>query len=150
MTDENNIKTTAEELKKLLDSQNLIGKYIETEDKLLIPIMKMGFSVGAGEKFGQEAGGNASGAIAGVEPVSMVVITKGVEGIEGIRVLDLSKGTSINKAITDLGLVISDVIKDLTNKDKTKVVDIKDANTDEKNLNEEKKESVKVNLDNQN
>ena len=95
MTDENNIKTTAEELKKLLDSQNLIGKYIETEDKLLIPIMKMGFSVGAGEKFGQEAGGNASGAIAGVEPVSMVVITKGVEGIEGIRVLDLSKGTSI-------------------------------------------------------
>lgn len=112
--------------------------------------MKMGFSVGAGEKFGQEAGGNASGAIAGVEPVSMVVITKGVEGIEGIRVLDLSKGTSINKAITDLGLVISDVIKDLTNKDKTKVVDIKDANTDEKNLNEEKKESIKVNLDNQN
>ena len=85
MTDENNIKTTAEELKKLLDSQNLIGKYIETEDKLLIPIMKMGFSVGAGEKFGQEAGGNASGAIAGVEPVSMVVITKGVEGIEGIK-----------------------------------------------------------------
>ena len=30
---------------------------------------------------------------------------------EGVRVLDLSKGTETNKALSDLGLIVSDLIK---------------------------------------
>ena len=48
---------------------------------------------------------------AGIEPVSMVVITKGVSGIEGIRNINLTEGNEVNKAISDLGLIIGDLIK---------------------------------------
>lgn len=40
MTD--NIKTTVEELHKLINVDNIIGTPIETEDKILIPVMRMG------------------------------------------------------------------------------------------------------------
>ncbi len=149
MTNENNVKNTVEELKKLLNSQSAIGEPIETEDKIIIPIMRMGFGFSAAEGFGQKLGGNGSAGAAGVEPVSMVVITKGMEGIEGIRVLNLSKGTATNKALTDLGLVITDVIKDFrTNKSSDKVVDVQDADINEKTEPKEpEKETVKINID---
>ena len=104
MTNENNVKNTVEELKKLLNSQSAIGEPIETEDKIIIPIMRMGFGFSAAEGFGQKLGGNGAAGAAGVEPVSMLDITKGMEGIDGIRVLNLSKGTATNKALTDLGV----------------------------------------------
>ena len=37
-----NIKTTVEELRKLINVDNVIGSPIETEDKILIPVMRMG------------------------------------------------------------------------------------------------------------
>ncbi len=39
---ENNIRTTVEELRKLISVDNVIGNPIETEDKILIPVMRMG------------------------------------------------------------------------------------------------------------
>ena len=36
----NNIKTTVEELRKLISVDNVIGTPIETEDKILIPVWK--------------------------------------------------------------------------------------------------------------
>ena len=45
----NNIKTTVEELRKLINVDNVIGTPIETEDKVLIPVIKMGVGFGAGE-----------------------------------------------------------------------------------------------------
>ena len=41
----------------------------------------------------------------------MVVITKGASGIEGIRNINLTEGNEVNKAISDLGLIIGDLIK---------------------------------------
>ena len=106
-----NIKTTVEELRKLINVDNVIGTPIETEDKLLIPVMRMGVGFGAGENILGKEGSDAAGAGAGVEPISMVLIPKKGNDAEGVRVLDLSKGTETNKALSDLGLMITDLVK---------------------------------------
>ena len=106
-----NIRTTVEELRKLISVDNVIGTPIETEDKILIPVLRVGVGFGVGENvFGKE-GGSAAGAGAGVEPISMVLIPKKGNDAEGVRVLDLSKGTETNKALSDLGLIVSDLVK---------------------------------------
>lgn len=118
MEDENPIKTTVEELRKLLEIKNFVGEAITTEDKLLIPVMKMGMAFGTGMGTGKGPDGSSSGkgsgagAIAGVEPVSMVVVTKGVNGPEGIRVLNLTSGSQLSKAIGEVGTVLTDVMKE--------------------------------------
>ncbi len=108
-----NIKTTVEELRKLISVENVIGKPIETEDKVLIPVMKMGVGFGAGENILGGEGSDVAGAGAGVEPISMVMIPKKGNDAEGVRVLDLSKGTETNKAISDIGLIIGDIVKNI-------------------------------------
>ncbi|WP_405268947.1 GerW family sporulation protein [Methanobrevibacter sp.] len=109
-----NIRTTVEELRKLINVENVIGNPIETEDKLLIPVMRMGVGFGAGSNIMGKDGSDAAGAGAGVEPISMVLIPKKGNDAEGVRVLDLSKGNETNKALSDLGLIISDLIKSYT------------------------------------
>ena len=109
MTD--NIKKSVEELRKLINVENVIGTPIETEDKILIPVIKIGVGFGAGESLLGNDGNNLIGAGAGVEPISMVLIPKKGNTAEGVRVLDLSKGTETNKALSDLGLIVSDLIK---------------------------------------
>ncbi len=106
-----NIKTTVEELHKLINVDNVIGAPIETDDKVLIPVMRMGVGFGVGENLMGREGSDAAGAGAGVEPISMVMIPKKGNDAEGVRVLDLSKGTETNKALSDLGLIITDLIK---------------------------------------
>ena len=104
------IKTTVEELRKLVNIQNFIGEPIEVEDKVIIPVSKVGVAFGVGENKSKKVLGGAAGG-AGIEPVSMVVITKGASGIEGIRNINLTEGNEVNKAISDLGLIIGDLIK---------------------------------------
>ena len=106
-----NIKTTVEELRKLINVDNVIGSPIETEDKILIPVMRMGVGFGAGESILGNEGNDVAGAAAGVEPITMVMIPKKGNNAEGVRVLDLSKGTETNKALSDLGLIITDLVK---------------------------------------
>ncbi|MBQ2832845.1 GerW family sporulation protein [Methanobrevibacter sp.] len=107
----NNIKITVEELRKLINVDNVIGSPIETEDKILVPVMRMGVGFGIGENLLGKEGSDAAGAGAGVEPISMVMIPKKGNSAEGVRVLDLSKGSDANKALSDLGLIITDLIK---------------------------------------
>ena len=106
-----NIKTTVEELRKLINVDNVIGTPIETEDKILIPGIKMGVGFGAGESLLGNDGTDVMGAGAGVEPISMVMIPKRGNTADGVRVLDLSKGSEANKALSDLGLIITDLVK---------------------------------------
>ncbi len=109
MTD--NIKTTVAELHKLINIDNVIGKPIETEDKILIPVMRMGVGFGGGENLIGKEDSGVAGAGAGMEPISMVMIPKKGNDAEGVRVLDLSKGTETNKALADLGLIVTDIVK---------------------------------------
>ena len=42
------IKTTVEEIRKVLNIENVIGETIETDEFLLIPVTRMGMGFGAG------------------------------------------------------------------------------------------------------
>ena len=110
-----NIKTSVEELRKLISINNVIGEPIETEDKIIIPVMRMGVGFGAGENMFGNEDADVVGAGAGVEPISMVLIPKKGNNAEGVRVLDLSKGNTTNKALSDLGLMIGDIVKKYLN-----------------------------------
>ena len=112
MVEETPIKTTVEELRKLIHISNYIGEPIESEDKILIPVSKAAVGFGIGEqKAGQEI--TATGAGVSVEPVTMVVVSKGNSGADGIRTINLSKGNSTNKTLNELGLILTDVLKDV-------------------------------------
>ncbi|WP_296870658.1 GerW family sporulation protein [uncultured Methanobrevibacter sp.] len=112
MVEEAPIKTTVEELRKLIHISNYIGEPIESEDKILIPVSKAAVGFGIGEqKAGQEI--TATGAGVSVEPVTMVVVSKGNSGADGIRTINLSKGNSTNKTLNELGLILTDVLKDV-------------------------------------
>ena len=112
MVEETPIKTTVEELRKLIHISNYIGEPIESEDKILIPVSKAAVGFGIGEqKAGQEI--TATGAGVSVEPVTMVVVSKGNSGADGIRTINLSKGNSTNKTLNELGLILTDILKDV-------------------------------------
>jgi uncharacterized spore protein YtfJ len=117
MSAESHIKTTVEELLKVLATENVIGEPIEMDDKTLIPVTKigMGFGAGTGEGKGEKGeggkGGGAGGG-AGVEPIALVVILKGVKGPEGIKVLSLSAPNPIAKAISEITPAILDKLNE--------------------------------------
>ena len=73
--------------------------------------MRMGVAFGVGENVLGQSNNDVAGAGAGVEPISMVMLPKRGNNAEGVRVLDLSKGTETNKALSDLGLIITDLVK---------------------------------------
>ena len=101
------IKTTVEEIGKILKIENVVGKAIETDELLMIPITKMGMGFGAGmaEGKGMEnmggAGAGAGGA-AGSEPVAVVVVHKGVSGPEGVKVMSLKAPDHLSRAIGEI------------------------------------------------
>ena len=112
MIEEAPIKTTVEELRKLIHISNYVGEPIESEDKILIPVTKAAIGFGIGEqKAGQQI--TATGAGVSVEPVTMVVVSKGNSGADGIRTINLSKGNSTNKTLNELGLILTDILKDV-------------------------------------
>ena len=78
----------------------------------MIPVSKAAVGFGIGEqKAGQEI--TATGAGVSVEPVTMVVVSKGNSGADGIRTINLSKGNSTNKTLNELGLILTDILKDV-------------------------------------
>jgi uncharacterized spore protein YtfJ len=117
MSAEDQIKTTIEELLKVLATKNIIGEPIEMDDKTLIPVTRigMGFGAGIGEGKGEKGeggkGGGAGGG-AGVDPVALIVILKGVPGPEGVKVLSLAAPNPIAKAIGEITPAIMDKLKE--------------------------------------
>lgn len=122
---EDPIKTTVEELLKVLATENVIGEVIETEDKVLVPVTKMGLAFGAGMGEGSGPGGEsggkgaASGGGAGIEPIAIVVVFKGVSGPNGVKVLPLSAPGPIARTVGEIGAVVMDVIKEQRKSTKT-------------------------------
>ena len=90
------IKTTLDEHLMALLAKSIIGEPIEIEDKIIIPITKMGMGFGIdigqiGLDAGQEdlTGCKASGGV-GIFPVAVVVVFKGISGPGGVKVVALS------------------------------------------------------------
>ena len=157
MIDEKPIKTTVEELRKLIHISNYVGEPIESEDKILIPVTKATVGFGIGEQKTDQTVA-ATGAGVSVEPVTMVVVSKGNTGVEGIRTINLSKGNSTNKALNEVGLILTDLIKEIIpsknkddnciNVDDVTEVEIQDGEINEKveDIVEEMEEEIEEKL----
>ncbi len=112
---EDPIKTTVEELRKVLNIENVIGEVIESEDKIMIPVTRMGMAFGAGMGDGKGSANEgfsagASGGGAGIEPVAMVVVFKGQSGPEGVKVLPLKNPDPLSRAIGEVSTAIVEVM----------------------------------------
>ena len=112
MIEEAPIKATVEELRKLIHISNYVGEPIESEDKILIPVTKAAVGFGIGEQKTDKSLA-ATGAGVSVEPVTMVVVSKGNNGVDGIRTINLTKGNSTNKTLNEVGLILTDILKDI-------------------------------------
>ncbi len=101
------ISTTVDELLKVLATDNVIGETMEIEDKVIIPITKVGLMFGTGSGMGsmgsQKAGGHGAGGGAGIEPLSVIVAFKNIKGPEGVQVLSVRGMGPVAKIITDVG-----------------------------------------------
>ncbi len=114
------IKTTVEEIRKVLNIENVVGEVIESDDKILIPVTRMGMGFGAGMGQGKggsesqgsgEGAGAAAGGAAGIEPIAMIVVFKGVAGPEGVKVLTLSSNP-IAQALGEVGSAAMEMMKE--------------------------------------
>ena len=93
---EDPIKTTVEEIRKVLNIDNVVGKPIETDELLMIPVTKMGMGFGAGMGEGSmdtnTLKSEGSGGAAGLDPTVLVVIEKNMEGSGKIKVMPFKSG----------------------------------------------------------
>jgi len=104
----NLVKTTVDELLKVLATDNVIGETMEVEDKVIIPLTKIGLAFGSGSGMGgmmrgQTGSGAAAGGGAGIEPVSVIVAFKDVKGPEGVQILSVRGMGPVSKLAADLG-----------------------------------------------
>ena len=91
---ENLVKTTLNEVEKVLSARTVVGEPLTIESTTLIPLISIGFGFGAGggsgkgeaKQSGEGAGGGTGGG-AWVRPVAVIVIDK-----EGARLEPLMGG----------------------------------------------------------
>ena len=93
---ENLVKTTLEEIEKVLTTRTVVGEPITIEDRTLIPLISVGFGFGAGGGSGKaeakqkgEGEGGGTGGGAWVKPVAIIIIDK-----EGVRIEPIRGGLS--------------------------------------------------------
>jgi uncharacterized spore protein YtfJ len=101
------LKTTSEEIEKVLTSKTVVGEPIKIGDTTLIPLISIGFGFGAGGGVGKgggakeqgEGAGGGGGAGGGVKPVAVIVIDKKGVRIEQIKGKLSSMMESLEKII---------------------------------------------------
>jgi uncharacterized spore protein YtfJ len=94
------VKSTLNEIEKILNTKSVIGEPVKTEGATIIPLVQLGFGFGIGSGSGKapktaqgEGSGGGVGAGGGVRPVAMIVIDK-----NGVRIEPVSKrGSMIEK-----------------------------------------------------
>jgi uncharacterized spore protein YtfJ len=76
------LKTSLEELERVLDTKTVVGEPIVIEGNTLIPLISIGFGFGAGggtgkcKKSDEEGVGAGTGGGGGIRPVALVIINK--------------------------------------------------------------------------
>jgi len=100
---ESYLKALAEELTKAISTETVIGEPIIQEDKVLIPVTKIGFALGSGsgkstvrETGGEGVGGGGGG---GVEPIALIAVYKDIPGPEGVQILPLKAPSKMEEVI---------------------------------------------------
>ncbi len=99
----NLVKGVLEELRKTVSVDVAVGKPIEIEDKILIPVFSMGVGYGGGGGEGgiqqQKGKGYGLGGGGWTGPVALVAVFKGLPGPEGLQVLSLKPPGALAKII---------------------------------------------------
>jgi uncharacterized spore protein YtfJ len=90
MTDVNDLlKSTVEELDKLLNPKNVLGEPIEKDGATVIPIVSYGFGFGAGGGEGGEGTrqgtGGGAGAGGGIKPLGAIIIDGNGARVEAVK-----------------------------------------------------------------
>jgi uncharacterized spore protein YtfJ len=113
MAAEDAIKATIDELLKALSAKNIIGEPIEMEDKIIIPITKMGMGFGTGVGQGGDDArkgevASAAGGGVGVFPVAVVIVFKNVVGSEGVKVVPLAAPSPLTEPVSNIARILVD------------------------------------------
>ena len=111
------IKTTIDELLKVLATDNVIGETMEVGDKVIIPLTKIGLMFGTGAGMGgmsrdQKGKGAGAGGGAGISPVSVIVAFKDIKGPEGIQILSVHGMGPLAKVVTDVGQGVKKMVEE--------------------------------------
>ncbi|UFS61564.1 sporulation protein YtfJ [Sulfurimonas sp. HSL-3221] len=85
------LKTSLEELERVLSTKTVVGEPFVIEGNTLIPLISIGFGFGAGGNISGKKSGDGQGAGTGggggIRPVALVIINK-----EGVRVEPIKSG----------------------------------------------------------
>jgi len=111
------IKTTVDELLKVLATDNVIGETMEVDDKVIIPLTKIGLMFGTGAGMGgmsrdQKGKGAGAGGGAGISPVSVIIAFKNIKGPEGIQILSVHGMGPLAKMATDIGHAAKQMVEE--------------------------------------
>ncbi len=105
------VKTTLEEIEKLLNTKTVVGDAVKVDGATIIPLVAVGFGFGAGggsgETKGADKGSGFGGGTAGgggIKPIAMIVIDKG-----GVRVEPIMGGLAT--AVEKMGEVIPNAVE---------------------------------------
>lgn len=105
------VKTTLQEIEKLLSTRTVVGEPITVEGATLIPLISVGFGFGAGGASGRgeakqkgEGSGGGTGGGAWVKPIAVVIVDK-----QGVRIEPIKGG--IVSAIEKIGETIPQMIE---------------------------------------
>jgi uncharacterized spore protein YtfJ len=112
------VKSTLEEIEKILNTKTVMGEPVKVEGATIIPLIQVGFGFGMGTGTGKapkenqgEGAGSGLGGGGGVKPVAMIVIDK-----DGVRIEPLSK--SKGSVVDKLGEIIPTVMDKMGEKKK--------------------------------
>lgn len=110
------IKTTVDELLKVLATDNVIGETIEVDDKVVIPLTKIGLMFGTGAGMGgmrdNKGKGAGAGGGAGISPVSVIIAFKDIKGPEGVQILSVHGMGPLAKVVTDIGHGVKQMVEE--------------------------------------
>lgn len=115
------VRTTVDELLKVISTKNVISEPIEIGDNVVITITKVGvgFGTGKGESKqgpGPQGAGEGVGGAAGVSPVAVVVVHKSMSGIQGVEVKSLTPPSALGKAIGDIATTVVQSVSEMRGK----------------------------------
>ena len=110
------IKTTIDELLKVLATDNVIGETMEVDDKVIIPLTKIGLVFGTGAGMGgmrdNKGKGAGAGGGAGISPVSVIIAFKDIKGPEGVQILSVHGMGPLAKMMTDVGHAAKQMVEE--------------------------------------
>jgi len=117
MAAQDEVKTTVDELLKLISLKNIIGEPMNFGDKTLIMVAKMGVGFGAGsgegkmeKEIGGTGAGRGAGGAAGVSPIAVVMVDKTIRGPEGVKIFPLTPPSGLGRTIGEIASSVTEMI----------------------------------------